>query len=199
MSLSSGELTVRGAAETIKLIGSVVVAMSGTLAVFTTAAWFVIQPRIQPFLDGLVTLNALNARVAKLEERVPPLPFIDYRAAAVMFPDMVRPGDVVTLTYALRTLIPCRFEMITRFYSVEKQGFDARLTETVPGVRGAASGEYSPVSMIVHIPVNITPGVWGYAPVISPLGECSARDVIYPPIVFFTVLAPDDAGPLPAP
>lgn len=175
--------------DTAKAFLTLIITMSGASGVVLTAGWWIMEPRIRPYLEALETLKSLADRVAVIEARVPELQVLEYRDGAEVEPQVILPGERITITYLQRRNFICPVQIFARFYSVERKGFDVDLEYEFRGTRAEIDTKFEPFSIVLTLPDEIVPGRWGYAPEIVPSEDCISTTPIYPPPAYFTVEA----------
>jgi hypothetical protein len=173
--------------DTIKALGALVVTMSGAFAVILTATWWIMEPRVRPYLRALEDLKPLAERVDQIEARVPEMQVLEFKDVAEVEPQEIKAGGRITITYTQRRNFTCQVMVYARFYSVQAKGFDVDLGYEFRGTRAQVMPTFEPFSIVLTLPEAIAPGRWGYAPEIVPSDDCKSVTPIYPPPAYFTV------------
>lgn len=184
----------RSLVETVRAFITLCLTMVAALGVVGGAAWWMVEPRIAPYLSVIDRLNAIDARladqgeaIAAIKATIPRIAMIEFQSVAFARPPVVVPGERVAINYTLRRNLPCETEVIERWFSVELNAVDPRFTsEPHPATRAPIRTDFSPWARVVVVP-DLPPGEWGFTPEVIPGGECAGDNPIYPPPAFLTV------------
>lgn len=175
---------------TLKMLAALCASISVTAGFLGSIVWYVISPRLRPYLDAIEMIPELAARLDELELRVPEDKVIIFeREKPFVKPKKVRAGDRVSVQYFLQRTDHCTTHITVRFWSYDWQAYDPRYTSGPhPVVRAPVTDQKQPFSVIIQIPEGMPPGFWAYAPEIVPTRECANPSPVYPPFADFEVV-----------
>lgn len=183
-----GSLTIKGLAETVKAITILVVAFTAVLSATITVGWYVVEPRVEPYLKAINLVPDLAARVERMEGQIRPIPVVEFEGDARVRTPIVSPGGKLRITYILRRNIDCPTEVHARWYSEDYDAFDTTLERVFSAVRVGVTKEMHPNTFTIAVPDNITPGFWAYDPTMSFSGACAGEPVVSVPPAYFQVV-----------